>query len=86
MQRRGRILRKYEDKKFADIYDIIVLPSQLTQKMAIIELRRYYEYARLATNHNQLLSELDELLSNYNLTLDNVMFYTEINTEVDLDD
>lgn len=86
VQRRGRILRKYEDKKFADIYDIIVLPSQLTQKMAIIELRRYYEYARLATNHDQLLSELDELLSNYNLTLDNVMFYTEINTEVDLDD
>ena len=86
VQRRGRILRKYGDKKSADIYDIIVLPSGLTPKMAVIELRRYYEYARLALNHEELLAQLDTLLSDYNLTLDDVMFYTEINTEVDLDD
>lgn len=86
VQRRGRILRKYGDKKSADIYDVIVLPSGLTPKMAVIELRRYYEYARLALNHNELLAQLDTLLNDYNLTLDDVMFYTEINTEVDLDD
>ena len=86
VQRRGRILRKYGDKKSADIYDIIVLPSRLTPKMAVIELRRYYEYARLALNHDGLLAQLDELLNEYDLTLDDVMFYTEINTEADLDD
>lgn len=86
VQRRGRILRKYGDKKSADIYDVIVLPSGLTPKMAVIELRRYYEYARLALNHDGLLAQLDALLNEYNLTLDDVMFYTEINTEVDLDD
>ncbi|MCM1440648.1 MAG: DEAD/DEAH box helicase family protein [Roseburia sp.] len=86
VQRRGRILRKYGDKKCADIYDVIVLPTELTPKMAIIELRRYYEYARLALNHTELLEQLDTMLGNYNLTLEDVMFYTEINTEVDLDD
>lgn len=86
VQRRGRILRKYQNKKSADIYDVIVLPSQLTQKMAIIELRRYYEYAKLATNKQFLLEELDKMLTYYNLTLEDVQFYTEINTEVDLDD
>ena len=86
VQRRGRILRKYGDKKSADIYDVIVLPSGLTPKMAVIELRRYYEYARLALNYEGLLAQLDALLNDYNLTLDDVMFYTEINTEVDLDD
>lgn len=86
VQRRGRILRKYDDKKSADIYDVIVLPSGLTPKMAVIELRRYYEYARLALNHEELLVQLDTLLNDYNLTLDDVMFYAEINTEVDLDD
>lgn len=86
VQRRGRILRKYGDKKEADIYDVIVLPSGLTPKMAVIELRRYYEYARLALNHGELLEQLNSLLNNYNLTLEDVEFYTEINTEVDLDD
>lgn len=37
VQRRGRILRKYENKKDADIYDVIVLPSEFTPKMAIID-------------------------------------------------
>jgi superfamily II DNA or RNA helicase len=86
VQRRGRILRKYGDKGEANIYDVIVLPSEQTQKMAVIELRRYYEYARLALNKKECLDELCTLLNNYNLTLDDVMFYTEINTEVELDD
>ena len=86
VQRRGRILRKYENKKEADIYDVVVLPSRKTPKMAIIELRRYYEYARLAQNRDKLFEELIGQLNNYDLTVDDVKFYTEINTEVDLDD
>lgn len=86
VQRRGRILRKYENKKDADIYDVIVLPSALTPKMAIIELRRFYEYARLAHNNRELLEQLNVLLEQYALTLDSVEFYTEINTEDEMDD
>ena len=86
VQRRGRILRKYGDKKEADIYDVIVLPSQFAPKMAVIELRRFYEYARLAQNSQDLLAQLNGLLDEYSLTLDSVEFYTEINTESELDD
>ena len=58
----------------------------MSPKMAIIELRRFYEYAKLALNKNEQLLELDKLLQEYSLQLDDVMFYTEINTEADLDD
>ena len=86
VQRRGRILRKYEGKVCANIYDVIVLPTTMSPKMAIIELRRFYEYAKLALNKNEQLLELDKLLQEYSLQLDDVMFYTEIDTEVDLDE
>ena len=59
VQRRGRILRIYGKKEYANIYDVIVLPSHDTTKMAEIELRRYYEYARLAINSDELLSNLE---------------------------
>lgn len=86
VQRRGRILRKYPQKASANIYDVIVLPSGATPKMAIIELRRYYEYAKLAINKDTCMEELERLLPEYSLKLDDVMFYTEIDTEVELDD
>lgn len=86
VQRRGRILRKHEDKQFAKIYDVIVLPSQNCPKMAIIELRRYYEYAKLAINSEETMNELDIMLKNYGLTIEDVELYTEVESEVDLDD
>ena len=38
VQRRGRILRLYGNKKFAKIYDVVVLPSEETASWAEIEL------------------------------------------------
>ena len=55
-------------------------------KMAIIELRRYYEYAKLAINKDDCMKELEFLLDRYGLTIEDITFYTEIETEVDLDD
>lgn len=88
VQRRGRILRKYKktNKQSADIYDVIVLPSTNIPKMALIELRRFYEYARLATNHEEQLNKLYELLANYGLTLEDIKLYTEIDEEGELDE
>ena len=86
VQRRGRILRKYPNKKSADIYDVVVLPSSGTPKMALIELRRYYEYARLATNREEELTKLNELLTDYGLKLDDIKLYTEIEVEGELDE
>lgn len=60
VQRRGRILRLYKGKDVAHIYDVLVMPSQKTPAIAEIELRRFYEYARLALNKDSLFVQLEE--------------------------
>lgn len=75
VQRRGRILRTYGDKKFANIYDVIVLPSHDMQGWAKIELRRFREYARLALNWNDLEQELNGHLLAYGLSDEDIDVY-----------
>lgn len=75
VQRRGRILRTYGNKKFANIYDVIVLPSDDMQGWAKIELRRFHEYARLALNWPELEVELNDHLITYGLTIEDVDVY-----------
>lgn len=75
VQRRGRILRTYGNKKYANIYDVIVLPSFDMQGWAKIELRRFHEYARLALNWNDLEVELTDHLGAYGLTIEDVDVY-----------
>lgn len=75
VQRRGRILRTYGNKKFANIYDVIVLPSCDMQGWAKIELRRFHEYARLALNWEELEVELNDHLGAYGLTVEDVDVY-----------
>ena len=75
VQRRGRILRTYSNKKYAKIYDVIVLPNSNLQSWASIELRRFREYARLALNWDDLEVQLQELLDEYQLTVDDINVY-----------
>lgn len=75
VQRRGRILRTYGNKKYANIYDVIVLPSFDMQGWAKIELRRFHEYARLALNWNDLEVELTDHLCAYGLTIEDIDVY-----------
>lgn len=86
VQRRGRILRQYKNKKIAHIYDVIVLPSCTNKSFAEIELRRYYEYSRLALNKDELLVQLEEQLSIYGLSYEEIMFNNEYVYGGDLDD
>ena len=75
VQRRGRILRIYGAKKYANIYDVIVLPSYDLQGWAKIELRRFREYAHLALNWNELKRELNNLLFSYRLADEDINVY-----------
>lgn len=75
VQRRGRILRIYDDKKYANIYDVIVLPSYNMQGWAKIELRRFREYAYLALNWDELERELSSHLISYGLSNDDIDVY-----------
>lgn len=81
VQRRGRILRLYQHdgykKEHASIYDVIVLPSAECVPIAKIELRRFYEYSRLALNKEELFDKLTTLISDYNLTLKDIEFDNE---------
>lgn len=86
VQRRGRILRTYGNKKYANIYDVIVLPSHEATKMAEIEFRRFYEYARLAINQEELLSKLELLAGDYGLTLEDFVTTFDEGKEAALDD
>lgn len=82
VQRRGRILRLYEGKKFAKIYDVIVLPSSASVAWASIELRRFHEYARLADNWSDLEEQLNKLLRDYRLDMVDVDVYDYEEMEV----
>ena len=86
VQRRGRILRKYDNKTHADIYDVIVLPSEDMKEWAKIEFRRYLEYAKLAINSDELADELSALLANYDLVLEDVNVYEYEDMEEPLDE
>lgn len=86
VQRRGRILRTYKGKDFANIYDVIVLPSHDMQGWAKIELRRFREYARLALNWDELENELHSHLVAYGLCDEDIDIYDYDEMEVALDE
>lgn len=75
VQRRGRILRTYKGKETANIYDVIVLPSYELSSWAVIELRRFKEFARLALNWEDLQDELQHMMDNYTLSDEDVDVY-----------
>ena len=81
VQRRGRILRKHQDKKAAKIFDVLVLPSTNTPRIALIEFRRYYEYARLAINSEELLDDMEYRLNDYGITLEQIIGETTPDVE-----
>ena len=74
IQRRGRILRKFQGKTKAIIYDfVITLPlSELNdievgRKLMIAELQRINEFARLSLNRSDAYSEIKEYLERFDL-------------------
>lgn len=81
VQRRGRILRKHDGKKSARIFDVLVLPSISTPRIALIEFRRYYEYARLASNSEELLADMETRIVDYRITLEQIIGETTPDVE-----
>lgn len=80
VQRRGRILRKYNNgtykKEFARIYDILVLPTdtqyrahqETAKKLIVSEFRRYFEFANLARQDSDVFRKVENKLAEFNLT------------------
>lgn len=89
VQRRGRILRTYKndytglEKKSANIYDVIVLPSTEMKAFATIEFRRFFEYASLAKNKDECMSIFENYIAEYGIDFDEIIDVQECEDEMD---
>ncbi len=79
IQRRGRILRKHDDKPFAYIHDLVVIPELNTSNDSFKmercllkkELERVYNFSSLAENSSHTINVLIDIMNYYNLNLYN---------------
>jgi superfamily II DNA or RNA helicase len=72
VQRRGRILRRYEGKEFAEIFDFIVLPCESSgekvyEKLVRKELARVMDFVRTAQNRLDVEQDVSDLASQFKL-------------------
>ncbi len=80
IQRRGRILRKHPDKRFAYVYDMVVIPRidfnskkyQLERKMVQKELERVVHFGYMALNKYDSIQPFDDICNYYQLNLDTI--------------
>ncbi|MBI9062570.1 MAG: DEAD/DEAH box helicase family protein [Marinilabiliaceae bacterium] len=80
IQRRGRILRKHDDKKFATIHDLVVVPHldydgdksatyNMERNQVINELKRVADFAFMARNQFEAIEKIQTICDYYNLDL-----------------
>ena len=89
IQRRGRLLRKHKDKRFAYIYDIIVTPNfqspqydrkcwRMEKHLVEGEMARVANFAALASNYYAgTMSALQEVVTFYEIDLDGMVLNEE---------
>jgi len=66
IQRRGRILRRYEGKKKATIFDFVVLPeigsnNKYSMRLIESEKERVHEFTMLASNKSEIIRKMIEI-------------------------
>lgn len=77
IQRRGRILRKHNDKQFAYIHDLVVIPElnsnsdnyQMERSLLKKELERVNSFASLSENSSHTINVLFDTMNYYNLNI-----------------
>lgn len=80
IQRRGRILRKSPEKKYAYIYDFVIIPPSyknvkdiddetfnIERKLLKKELTRFLEFSKIAVNGAQAKQKIINIIAQYNL-------------------
>lgn len=82
IQRRGRLLRKHDDKPFATIYDMVVVPKinqpisetfQMEKSQVKKELQRVAYFASLSMNYYDTKQKLDNICNKYDLSIDQIV-------------
>ena len=82
IQRRGRVLRKADGKKYAEIFDLITLPRSLDEAIALPEdetrldislvkneINRMFEFKRLSLNPFDSTQIINKIIDAYDLDL-----------------
>lgn len=77
IQRRGRILRKHPDKKYAYIHDLVVVPEinpesetyKMERNLLKKELERVNNFSSLSENSSYTIDILLDTMNHYNLNL-----------------
>ena len=77
IQRRGRILRRYEGKEFAEIFDFVVMPAadkvaECYRKLVYKELKRVMDFVRLAQNRLEVEKEAKLISEIFNIEIEEV--------------
>lgn len=82
IQRRGRLLRKHDDKSYSTIYDMIVIPKlngnlreffNIERNLVKNELNRVAYFASLSMNFYDSKDKLDAVCKKYELDLDTII-------------
>ena len=82
IQRRGRLLRLHNDKPFATIFDMVVIPKlsdkneelfNMERNLVKNELRRVGYFASLSMNFYDSRNNLEQVCRKYNLDLDTII-------------
>ncbi len=94
VQRRGRVLRKFEGKDYAEIYDFITLPrplseartmnsDALTSDIGLVkrELTRIKDFADTASNYTEIYDIIEEINSIYGELMNEKNWEEEIDYE-----
>jgi len=77
IQRRGRILRRFPGKQYAEIYDFVVLPNASEQsnsqrKLVYKELKRVMDFVRLSQNRVTVEKEARNIAEMFDIELEEV--------------
>ena len=81
IQRRGRVLRKFHEKK-ASIHDYLILTNGYEEGLFHSEALRMCEFARYSENLNQIVDDTQDLFNRYGLTFDQILDEIEQNEEI----
>lgn len=85
IQRRGRILRLYNDKKYAYIHDVVVIPTftpntyednifKIERNMVKTELKRVMEFVESSINSKEALNNIQNILAYYGVDMDELRY------------
>ncbi len=85
IQRRGRVLRQFPGKEYADIYDFVVFPKPLEDvfpgaihndlelKVLSKEIKRMIEFSRISLNKEETEELLQDISDSYGVTIDQII-------------